>query len=103
MGDDQHAERGAQAKEGESILGCRVVGVVQQYGMIVGEDGPRLVERHAMFADILPGLCGVPFDANVIHASVYGRCMYDTRARLGIGSFMRLLCRELGKDGITAE
>lgn len=67
---DEHAERGAEAEEGEPILGSGMIGIVQQDCMFIGEDrlGPR--ERDIMLSDVVPGLRGIPLEAKVVHAMI---------------------------------
>ena len=67
MAHDESAKSGAETQEDESVL-TFLIGIVQQNGPVVKEDGLRLFEGNAMFAPILGALAFVPLEAQVPHA-----------------------------------
>jgi len=56
VGDNQHPEWGAQAKEREAILIVRMIGIIEQDGLLVGKGRSGLIERDAVLANVLSGL-----------------------------------------------
>jgi hypothetical protein len=44
-----------------------VVGIIDQFSVLIKENGTRLIECHAMFSLIRCGFVGIPFESNIAH------------------------------------
>ena len=56
----KNAEPRAQTEQNEAVLGRRVVGIVDEQGMFIGEDRPGFLERDPVLALIGGLFAGVP-------------------------------------------
>ena len=46
-----------------------MVGIVQEEGVLVREDGLRIFEGHVVLAEVLGGFCRVPIKADAVHTT----------------------------------
>ena len=77
MTDDQDPGHDARAEEDEPFLDQRMIRVVEQQGIVIGEDRGGLFERHAVLASIRGVFPLVPFEGQSAHGHlVYLRRMY---------------------------
>ena len=78
----QDPKTGAEAEQNESILGRRVIGIIEQEGVLIGKHRLRLGEADAVLTAVRGGLRGVPSEAELAHGEMYIRCMYVATGRL---------------------
>ena len=62
MRDNEDAEARAEAEEDQPILGLRMVGIVDQDGVIVIERGGSVFERDAMSTQVRGSLARIPLE-----------------------------------------
>ena len=74
MRDDEQPKTAAQTKEHEALFFGRVVGIVDQTGMLIRESSLRILERNSVLAQVGYGLGTIPFKAK--HDE---NCTYEVR------------------------
>ena len=74
MCDDEQPKTAAQTKEHEALFFGRVVGIVDQTGMLIGESSLRILERDPVLTQVGCGLGRIPFEAQ--HNA---NCTYEVR------------------------
>jgi hypothetical protein len=60
--DHEKPEAAAQTEENQALLVLGVVGIVDEAGTFIGEDGLRIFEADSVLARVQRGLPGVPFE-----------------------------------------
>lgn len=74
MCDDEQPKTAAQTKEHEALFFGRVVGIVDQTGMLIRESSLRILERDSVLTQVGCGLGRIPFEAQ--HTA---HCTYEVR------------------------
>jgi len=57
-----------------------MVGIIKQDRTIIGENRLGFIERDVVLPEILPGLCGIPFEADGVHVARYVQRTYGASA-----------------------
>ena len=71
MDDVQEANVRGEPQQNEAFLIARVIGVVDDQGVVIPEGGRRLLGGDAMLLEIGRGLLGILFELDLAHAPVY--------------------------------
>jgi hypothetical protein len=67
MGYDQHPKSKTESQQQEAVFLVGMIGIEIEFGVIVEENGLRLLERYAVLAPILSPLLLVPNKTNCLH------------------------------------
>lgn len=91
MGDDQDPEGATEPEQQEPILRLRMLGVVEQQGVLVGEDCFGFAERGAVLAPVRRGFPGVPIrtEARPCRNDTYGVRTASTATTPVFGDWFR--------------
>ena len=81
MNHDQKSEAEAEAQKNESVFVFRVVGVVDQQAVFVGEHRLRVVEGDAVLAQVGLGFPWIPLEADARHPPIVGTSYIRRKSR----------------------
>lgn len=85
MSDDEHPQRRTEAEQNEPILALGMIGISNQKGVIIRENGRGLFKRDAMLPAVGGVLSLVPFKPQFSHACEYNYIVL-TKSSLGCTS-----------------
>ncbi len=65
---EQQSKGAAQTKKNKAIFVVRMIGVVDQLGALINEDGLGLLEAHLVLPQIRGGFSIIPFESKSAHS-----------------------------------
>ena len=78
MDHQQPAKANAQAQQDKAIFGGRVLGVIDEKGVFVREDGLGLLKGDPMLTLVLRILAGIPVEAEFGDGETYIQCTAES-------------------------